>query len=155
MSVHEVTRVFLPLLKKGTLKKVVNISTTLGSITHAHKVAFLPAPAYKITKAAMNALTVQYALEYEKEGFSFIALSPGVSILGLPKCKADRSKKWMKTELGGGDYADLTTEQGAKASLDIIFEPGQKYNGKFPKVLVKGWENNPGNQQYDGTITPW
>lgn len=27
----------------------------------------------------MNALTVQYALDYEKEGFSFIALCPGVS----------------------------------------------------------------------------
>ena len=26
----------------------------------------------------MNALTVQYALDYEKEGFSFMALAPGV-----------------------------------------------------------------------------
>lgn len=26
----------------------------------------------------MNSLTVQYALDYEKEGFTFMALSPGV-----------------------------------------------------------------------------
>lgn len=26
----------------------------------------------------MNALTVHYALDYEKEGFTFMALSPGV-----------------------------------------------------------------------------
>lgn len=61
----------------------------------------------------------------------------------------------MKTELGGGDMADLTPEQGAKASLDIIFKPGQQLNGQFPNVLVKGWEKAEGNNQYDGTNSPW
>lgn len=61
----------------------------------------------------------------------------------------------MKTELGGGEMADLTPAEGAKASLDIIFTPGQVYNGQMPKVLVKGWENNPGMNQYDGTNAPW
>ncbi|KAK5994071.1 C-signal [Cladobotryum mycophilum] len=139
LGVHWVTRNFLPLLQKGELKKVANISTTLGSISLAAKNSYLPAPAYKISKACLNALTVEYAVTYENEGFSFIALCPG----------------WMKTDLGGGDMADLTAEEGAKASLDIIFKPGQVYNGLMPKVLVKGWENAPGNNQYDGTIAPW
>ncbi|KFY89079.1 hypothetical protein V500_05955 [Pseudogymnoascus sp. VKM F-4518 (FW-2643)] len=139
LGVHWVTQAFLPLLEKGNLKKVANISTTLGSTTLAPAAHYLPAPSYKISKAAMNALTVQYALDHEKEGFSFIALCPG----------------WMKTDLGGGDMADLTAEQGAKASLDIILTPGQKYNGLMPKVLVKGWEKNAGNNQYDGAIAPW
>jgi NAD(P)-dependent dehydrogenase (short-subunit alcohol dehydrogenase family) len=56
----------------------------MGSITLARAASALPAPAYKISKAAMNALTVQYALEYEKEGFSFIALCPGVCALSFP-----------------------------------------------------------------------
>ncbi|KAG6999652.1 phomenoic acid biosynthesis cluster MFS-type transporter [Physcia stellaris] len=141
LGVHWVTRAFLPLLYKGTQKKVVNIpsSTTLGSITLSRAAHYLPAPAYKISKAAMNALTVQYALDYEKEGFTFMALSPG----------------WMKTDLGGGDMADLTPDEGARASLDIIFKPGQELNGQFPKVLVKGWEKAEGNNQYDGSIPPW
>ncbi|OTA87483.1 hypothetical protein M434DRAFT_81240 [Hypoxylon sp. CO27-5] len=138
LGVHWVTRSFLPLLQKGTLKKVANMATSLASITHARAAHYLPAPAYKISKAAMDALTVQYALDYEKEGFSFMAVCPG----------------WLKTDLGG-DIADLTPEQGVKASLDIILKPGQEYNGKMPKVLVKGWENAPGNNQYDGTIVPW
>ncbi|OTA64769.1 NAD(P)-binding protein [Hypoxylon sp. EC38] len=138
LGVHWVTRSFLPLLQKGTLKKVANIATSLASITNARAAYYLPAPAYKISKAAMDALTVQYALDYEKEGFSFMAVCPG----------------WLKTDLGG-DMADLTPEQGVKASLDIILKPGQEYNGKMPKVLVKGWENAPGNNQYDGTIVPW
>ncbi|KAL8989987.1 MAG: hypothetical protein Q9169_008235, partial [Polycauliona sp. 2 TL-2023] len=132
LGAHWVTKAFFPLLEKGTQKKVINISTTLGSITHARQAHFLPAPAYKISKAAMNALTVQYALDYEKEGFTFMALSPG----------------WMKTDLGT-EIADLTPEEGAKASLDMIFRPGQGLNGQFPTVLVKGWEKAGGNHQYD------
>ncbi|CAO1604790.1 hypothetical protein XANCAGTX0491_008331 [Xanthoria calcicola] len=139
LGVHWVTRTFLPLLQKGTQKKVVNISTTLGSITRSRAAHYLPAPAYKISKAAMNSLTVQYALDYEKEGFTFMALSPG----------------WMKTDLGGGEMADLTAEEGAKASLEIILRAGQDLNGTFPNILVKGWEKAEGRNQYDGSITPW
>ncbi|KAL8849530.1 MAG: hypothetical protein Q9221_005464 [Calogaya cf. arnoldii] len=138
LGVHWTTRAFLPFLKKGTQKKVVNISTTLASITDSAKAHYLPAPSYKISKAAMNSLTVQYALDFEKEGFTFMALSPG----------------WMRTDLGGGDMADLTTEQGAKASLDMIFKPGQELNGQFPRVHVKGWENAERNI-YDGKNAPW
>ena len=35
-------------------------------------------PAYKVTKAAQNMLTVQYAQQYEAEGFTIVAVSPGV-----------------------------------------------------------------------------
>ncbi|KAL8832928.1 MAG: hypothetical protein Q9170_004656 [Blastenia crenularia] len=78
-SVHQVTSTFLPLLQKGSQKKVFNISTTLGSMTLALNYSFMPIPAYKISKAALNMLTVQYAISLEKEGFMFITMSPGVS----------------------------------------------------------------------------
>lgn len=41
----------------------------------------------------------------------------------------------MKTELGGGEMAHLTADEGAKASLDMICQPGQELNGQSPKVL--------------------
>ena len=63
--------------------------------------------------------------------------------------------QWLKTDLGGGDMADLTPEEGARASLDIIFKEGQEYNGKMPKIFVKGWENAKGPNVYDGTDAPW
>lgn len=59
----------------------------------------------------------------------------------------------MKTELGGGDAADLTAEEGAKASLDIIYKDNKETNGRFPKVLVKGWEKR--QNAYDGSNAPW
>jgi hypothetical protein len=61
----------------------------------------------------------------------------------------------MKTDLGGGDMADLTPEQGTQASLDIIFKEGQEYNGQMPKVFVKGWEHPREGNVYDGTNAPW
>jgi NAD(P)-dependent dehydrogenase (short-subunit alcohol dehydrogenase family) len=36
-------------------------------------------PSYKITKAALNMLTKQYALEFADAGFTFVVISPGVS----------------------------------------------------------------------------
>ncbi|KAI1370471.1 NAD(P)-binding protein [Hypoxylon crocopeplum] len=110
LGVYWVMRTFIPLLQKDTLKKVANISTTLGSIIEARAAVYFPAPAYKISKAAMNALTVQYALDHEKEGLSFMAVFPG----------------WMKPDLSGGDMADLTPEEGAKASLNVILKPEQE-----------------------------
>ena len=35
-------------------------------------------PAYNTTKAALNMLTVQYALSLESEGFTVFCVSPGV-----------------------------------------------------------------------------
>ena len=51
--------------------------------------------------------------------------------------------------------ADLTPDQGAKASLEIIFKPGQELNGQFPKIRIEGWEKAKGSNQYDGSIDPW
>ncbi|KAL3427739.1 short chain oxidoreductase [Phlyctema vagabunda] len=84
LSAHNVTSVFLPLMEKSSLKKIMNISTTLGSLALAPRYQFFSVPAYKITKAALNMLTVQYALEYAERGYIFISLSPGVSIFSLP-----------------------------------------------------------------------
>ena len=51
--------------------------------------------------------------------------------------------------------ADLTAEQGAKASLDIIFKKGQEVNGHMPKVFVEGWQDVQGPNSYDGSDAPW
>jgi hypothetical protein len=50
---------------------------------------------------------------------------------------------------------DLTPEQSAKASLDIIFKKGRELNEQMPKFFVKGWEKAEGMNVYDGTNAPW
>ncbi|KAM3067367.1 hypothetical protein ACMFMF_009858 [Clarireedia jacksonii] len=71
--------------------------------------AMAPVPAYKISKAALNILTVQYAHSFAQEEFTFLAVSPG----------------WLRTDLGG-PTADLDTETGAKAVLDIVHSHGSE-----------------------------
>lgn len=51
----------------------------MGSISKAQVYAQMKCPAYKISKAALNMLTVQYAQEHASDGFTFLAISPGVS----------------------------------------------------------------------------
>ncbi|MCJ1404072.1 hypothetical protein MMC11_007297 [Xylographa trunciseda] len=137
-SAHIVTSAFLPLLRKGSQKKVANISSTLGSIARAEVYKPFPVPAYKISKAALNMLTVQYGQAYEDEGFVIVAISPG----------------WLQTDLGG-DNADLPAETGAKAVLQTLHKAGKKDNGKFLNIHVPGWEKNEGLNQYDGLNPPW
>ncbi|KAK2827854.1 hypothetical protein FQN49_007278 [Arthroderma sp. PD_2] len=137
-SAHLVTSAFLPLLKKGSLKKVANISTTLGSIGMAPTFKPFPVPAYKVSKAALNMLTVQYAQSFADEGFTFATISPG----------------WVQTDLGGAQ-ADLTPSQSAAALLDIVSNVSKEDNGKFFNILVSGWEKAAGPNQYDGAQPVW
>ncbi|KAG2419104.1 hypothetical protein HFD88_002208 [Aspergillus terreus] len=137
-STHMVTQAFLPLLRKGERKLVTNISTTLGSIGVASTFKSNPVPAYKITKAALNMLTKQYAEDLADEGFTFLAVSPG----------------WLQTDMGGS-RADLPVAQGAEAVVKTMKEATTAQNGKFLNIHVPGWENNPGLNQYDGKEIPW
>jgi NAD(P)-dependent dehydrogenase (short-subunit alcohol dehydrogenase family) len=50
----------------------------VGSIALAEKYSQIPVPAYKVSKAALNMLTRQYALDLSKEGLTFVMISPGV-----------------------------------------------------------------------------
>ncbi|KAJ5667691.1 Short-chain dehydrogenase/reductase SDR [Penicillium maclennaniae] len=137
-AVHMVSQACLPLLRKGYKRVVINVSTTLGSIARAKVYAQGRCPAYKISKAALNMLSVQYAQEYAEEGFTFLAVSPG----------------WLRTDLGSS-YADLPVETGAEKVLDIIQKVTPEQNGKFVNIHVPGWEEAEGKNQYPGGEVPW
>ncbi|RAO66811.1 uncharacterized protein BHQ10_002823 [Talaromyces amestolkiae] len=138
-GVHLVTTAFLPLLKasktnSSQTKKIVNITSTLGSITWSHKSDIAPVPAYKISKAALNMLTVQYATELAPKKFTVFAISPG----------------WLQTDLGGG-YAHLKPEEGAREVVRILLEAThEKDNGVFRDICVKGFGGT-----YSGVNPPW
>ncbi|KAI9745951.1 MAG: hypothetical protein M1818_000632 [Claussenomyces sp. TS43310] len=132
VSVHKVSSAFLPLLSKGKEKKLVNISSTLGSMALKGYSALAPYPSYKISKAALNMLTVQYSLELGPKGFMVFAVSPG----------------WLQTDLGG-PQADLPPETGAKAVMDIVYNSSKEDNGAFRNIHI------PGHPLYDGENPPW
>ncbi|KAL3259197.1 hypothetical protein ABHI18_005451 [Aspergillus niger] len=135
---HVITQNFLPVLRKGSMKKIVNISSSVGSIAKQSVYRELPAPSYKITKAALNMMTVLYSQELEIEGFTVFCVSPG----------------WWKTDEANA-HADLPVGTGVERVLEMIRDRGMEVNGRFLNIHVSGWENNPGLNQYDGKELPW
>lgn len=132
-GVHRVTAAFLPLLSKGQAKKIVNVTSTLGSIGLSDGSGMTFHPSYKISKAALNMLTVQYANELGPQGFTVFAVSPG----------------WLQTDLGGS-YAHLKPADGARAVTDIIMTSTRKKdNGSFRDIYVEG------DSLYTGKNPPW
>ncbi|WP_329236482.1 SDR family oxidoreductase [Actinoallomurus sp. NBC_01490] len=81
-GVITVTNAMLPLLRRSAAPRVVNVSSAAGSLTIASDpngpfTALLPSAAYTPSKAALNALTVQYANELRKDGILVNAADPG------------------------------------------------------------------------------
>jgi len=94
----------LPLLRKSSGARIVNVSSHLGSLTlHATKdqaVAYTKRYAYNASKAALNLFTIQLAQELEGTNIKVNSIHPG----------------WVRTRLGT-DAAPLQPSQGAQSSV--------------------------------------
>lgn len=86
-GVIAVTQAMLPLLRKSTAARIVNVSSALGSLTWISDPNCWAREHFGITygasKAALNAVTVSFALELEKENIKVNATSPGFTATAL------------------------------------------------------------------------
>ncbi|GAW17413.1 hypothetical protein ANO14919_068700 [Xylariales sp. No.14919] len=73
---------FLPLVLKGKVKKVISISTGLADLDLTNDVEIDVGSLYASTKAAMNLLVAKFNVQYKKDGVLFISISPGVVEVG-------------------------------------------------------------------------
>lgn len=81
-GVIAVTNAMLPLLRRSPAPRIVNVSSHAASLTLTSDPdgpfsALLPSAAYSPSKAALNALTVQYSNELRKDGILVNAVAPG------------------------------------------------------------------------------
>lgn len=58
----------------------------MGSLAMAEPFSAYPLPAYKVSKAALNALTIQWAQALSAEGFVVTSINPGVSLYPPAHC---------------------------------------------------------------------
>ena len=68
---------YLPLILKGSAKKVVALSTGMSDTDFVAKYDVVVAAPYSISKAAMNLAVAKYSAEYAKDGVLFLSISPG------------------------------------------------------------------------------
>lgn len=124
------TAALLPLLRTGELKRIVNISTPMASVTLSAEAALAPEPipfhnaagAYRISKAALSMATTVMANNLKTGGFTVIALNPG----------------WVQTDMGnagavgfGMPQAPTTINDSVAGQLAVIQGLTPAQNGKF------------------------
>lgn len=124
----ETTQAFLPLLRKSTAGRIVNVSSILGSLALHEQPGspiydFKAVPAYNVSKSAVNAWTVQLAYDLRDTPIKVNAIHPG----------------YVKTDMNGGE-GELEIADGAKTSVQLALIGADGPNGKF---------------FHDGAALPW
>ena len=117
-AVVALTQTLLPLIRKATAGRIVNLSSLHGSLT-LHSDPKSPiydtkAFAYGASKTALNAFTVHLAAELRDTRIKVNSAAPG----------------WVKTEMGG-DGAPLELSQGGKTSVQLATLPDDGPTGGY------------------------
>lgn len=107
----------VPVMRKGGYGRIVNMSSTAGQ--HAGMGAGFPA--YRMSKAALNALTQIAAAELAGSRIKVNAVCPG----------------WVRTDMGGAN-ADRSVAEGAETPVWLAMLPEDGPTGGFfrDKVMV-------------------
>ncbi|HWC50768.1 MAG TPA: SDR family oxidoreductase [Nitrospira sp.] len=105
-----VTQTFLPLLRKSQSGRIINVSSGSGQLSEMGTWA----PAYSISKTALNGVTGQFAAALSESNIAVNSVCPG----------------WVKTDMGGRD-APRSVEQGADTIVWLATEAPQTLTGRF------------------------
>ena len=106
----EVCRVFVPPMAERGYGRVVNVSSGVAQFARLSTYA----PAYSMSKAALNAFTRVLAATYQGQGVLVNAVDPG----------------WVRTDMGGKS-APRSVEQGAETAVWLATLPGSGPTGGF------------------------
>ena len=120
-----VTQAFLPLLKNATAARIVNVSSSLGSLTLNSDPAFPYRQGFDViygaSKTALNAITVSLATELADANIKVNAVSPGFTATAL-------------NNFQGTD----TVEEGSREPIRVALEedgPSGKFTGPNQEVF--------------------
>jgi NAD(P)-dependent dehydrogenase (short-subunit alcohol dehydrogenase family) len=102
-------RAFLPLLRRSAHPRVVNVSSESGSLASMGG----GTPAYRLSKAALNALTRMLAAELRRDRILVNAVCPG----------------WVATDMGGS--AGRPVAKGAASVVWAVTLPDNGPTGGF------------------------
>jgi NAD(P)-dependent dehydrogenase (short-subunit alcohol dehydrogenase family) len=108
-GVFAVTKTLLPLLKKSTAGRIVNLSSGLGSLTQNsdpnYEFADFKLLAYNSSKTAVNALTVLLAAELKDTPIKINAADPGFTATDINQYQGYRTVEQGAIPTGGYAYA--------------------------------------------------
>lgn len=106
-----VAAAFRPHLQRGAGKKLVNISSRMGSIGDNTSGGNYP---YRSSKAALNQVMKSIAVEWQADGICVLLFHPG----------------WVQTDMGGSE-AQVTPEDSVAGMRRQIAAAGARDTGRF------------------------
>jgi NAD(P)-dependent dehydrogenase (short-subunit alcohol dehydrogenase family) len=104
------TQAMLPLLRRSEHPRIVNLSSGMGQLDEMGG----GAPAYRVSKTGLNALTRIFANEEADSGLLVNSVCPG----------------WVRTDMGGSS-ARLSVEEGADTAVWLATLPDDGPTGGF------------------------
>jgi NAD(P)-dependent dehydrogenase (short-subunit alcohol dehydrogenase family) len=108
----------IPLMKANNYGRIVNMSSTLGSLSEIASpdspYADIQAPAYRLSKTVLNGITVLLASQIRGSNILVNSACPG----------------WVRTDLGG-PQAPLSPEEGADTPVWLATLPDDGPSGGF------------------------
>ncbi|MGI9219704.1 MAG: SDR family oxidoreductase [Woeseiaceae bacterium] len=116
-----VTQALMPNLRAGDMKKIMNTTSGLGSISGNRSGGYF---GYRESKAALNMFTLTLARELAPDGFTCIVVNPG----------------WVRTDMGG-PTAPTSVQQSASGIRSVISKITTADNGTF-------WNFEGGNEAW-------
>jgi len=110
LGAHLTTTHLQEFLKKGKSTRIVNIGTRMASISLASS----NAPAYRISKTALNMLTRMQSIHFAASSIVTVVMHPG----------------WVQTDMGGKSAA-LSAKESVTSMLSVIDGLTSNDNGKY------------------------
>jgi NAD(P)-dependent dehydrogenase (short-subunit alcohol dehydrogenase family) len=117
-----VTQQFLPLLQRSPAGRIVNVSSTMGSLTDQTDPASpyygLVVPAYQMSKAALNGLTIALSKALADTPIKVNSVCPG----------------WVQTDLGGPENraaAPTAPDDAARIVAEVALTGEDGPTGRF------------------------
>lgn len=104
-----VVRALLPLVRRGRMKRIAHISSKMGSVSLNSGGGSY---SYRLSKAALNMLSRNLAVELAGEGIVSLALHPG----------------WAQTAMGG-PRATVPVDDAARGIAETILRAGPEQSG--------------------------
>jgi NAD(P)-dependent dehydrogenase (short-subunit alcohol dehydrogenase family) len=106
-----VMQALFPNVQASGRKMVVNISSTMGSI---ERNAWGCCAGYRASKSALNSINKTFAVDYGKQGVTFVVMHPG----------------YVQTDMNEGQ-GNITPDQSGVGLMNVITGLDASDNGKF------------------------
>jgi NAD(P)-dependent dehydrogenase (short-subunit alcohol dehydrogenase family) len=109
-----ISQALIPMMQRSNSGRIVNVSTEMACLGLMGSDSYPVAPSYRVSKVAMNGLTVLLARELKDYNILVNAYSPG----------------WMRTDMGGPD-APYSVTEGAQTAVYLATLTDDGPTGQF------------------------